>query len=256
MNHLLAYLESGSKGTIVRPWVWIVALFLGPMSESITWEVYIFFTTRLLVRTEGILTHLVFERALKMRFTDDSAERTTQKPAESTASTLVHTPDSEGGAEQAVEQAPGGSDREERLERSEGGETVREASDDSGSADRKGKGKETSSPKAKKDKSAPTPVTTEKKPDKQGSNLVGRLNNMVSTDLKNIVECEDPWYAERSHHALTAFCYSRYLARDFLMPVLAAFQVGLCLWFLYTILGWSALVGLATMILTFPVPGM
>lgn len=32
-------------------------------------------------------------------------------------------------------------------------------------------------------------------------------------------------------------------------------QIVICIWFLYVVLGWSAFAGLATMILTFPVPG-
>jgi len=32
-------------------------------------------------------------------------------------------------------------------------------------------------------------------------------------------------------------------------------QIGLSVWFLYTILGWSAFVGLAVMVALFPIPG-
>jgi hypothetical protein len=37
--------------------------------------------------------------------------------------------------------------------------------------------------------------------------------------------------------------------------VFVPLQVGLSVWFLYSILGWSAFVGLAVMILLFPIPG-
>ena len=50
----------------------------------------------------------------------------------------------------------------------------------------------------------------------RGKNLVGKINNLVSTDLNNIVD-----------------------GRDFLMIVVACpIQIALCIVFLYTIMGW------------------
>jgi hypothetical protein len=50
----------------------------------------------------------------------------------------------------------------------------------------------------------------------KGGNLVGRINNLVSTDLNNIID-----------------------GRDFLMVAVACpIQIILCIVFLYTILGW------------------
>lgn len=73
----------------------------------------------------------------------------------------------------------------------------------------------------------------EEKGAEKGSNLVGKITNLVSTDVNNIVD-----------------------GRDFPMlfislPLHAIF----CIAFLYKILGWSALVGMATMILLYPLPG-
>ncbi|KAH7319538.1 P-loop containing nucleoside triphosphate hydrolase protein [Rhizoctonia solani] len=67
----------------------------------------------------------------------------------------------------------------------------------------------------------------------EGSNLIGKINNLMSTDLGNIVE-----------------------ARDFIfiltfVPIQIIFSALL----LYWILGWSAVVGMACMILFFPIPG-
>ncbi|KAF5346100.1 hypothetical protein D9757_014021 [Collybiopsis confluens] len=65
-------------------------------------------------------------------------------------------------------------------------------------------------------------------------NLVGKLNNLVSTDTANIVD-----------------------AKDFIrLVVLVPIQVTLIVWFLYNILGWSAFVGLGVIIGLFPVPGL
>lgn len=36
------YLESGGEGAVVRPWVWITYLFLGPALGTIAFQWYIF----------------------------------------------------------------------------------------------------------------------------------------------------------------------------------------------------------------------
>ena len=56
----------------------------------------------------------------------------------------------------------------------------------------------------------------EKPSDKADSNLVGKINNLVSTDLENIVEARD------------------FFLLVFYVPV----QMALCIVFLYMILGW------------------
>lgn len=90
----------------------------------------------------------------------------------------------------------------------------------------KGKGKE----EPKKDIPATSPATSGPSTD----NLVGKINNLVSTDLSNITEARD-------------------LALVFLSTPL---QVAVCIFFLYGLLGWSAFVGLASILLLFPVPGV
>ena len=67
----------------------------------------------------------------------------------------------------------------------------------------------------------------------KGSNLVGKITNLVSTDLGNLVE-----------------------GRDFPMLLISLpLQIVFCIVFLYKILGWSAIVGMATMISLYPLPG-
>ena len=64
-------------------------------------------------------------------------------------------------------------------------------------------------------------------------NLVGKITNLVSTDLNNIVD-----------------------GRDFPMLFISLpLQVTLCVVFLYKILGWSAVVGMGTMVALYPLPG-
>ncbi|KAG6849305.1 hypothetical protein H0H93_009573 [Arthromyces matolae] len=61
--------------------------------------------------------------------------------------------------------------------------------------------------------------------------LIGRMNNLISSDLQSI---------------------SR--GSEFLQMVFAPLMVLLCIGFLYTILGWSALVGFAVMLSMMPIP--
>ena len=65
------------------------------------------------------------------------------------------------------------------------------------------------------------------------SNLVGKIINLVSTDLNNIID-----------------------GRDFpMLFVSLPLQIILCIVFLYKVLGWSAVVGMMVMIALYPLPG-
>jgi len=67
----------------------------------------------------------------------------------------------------------------------------------------------------------------------KGSNLVGKITNLVSTDLNNIVD-----------------------GRDFPMLFISLpLQIVLCIVFLYKLLGWSAIVGMGVMLALYPLPG-
>ena len=73
----------------------------------------------------------------------------------------------------------------------------------------------------------------EKKKADKGSNLVGKITNLVSTDLNNIVD-----------------------GRDFPMLFISLpLQIVLCIVFLYKVLGWSAIVGTVVMVSLYPLPG-
>ncbi|KAJ6497544.1 multidrug resistance-associated ABC transporter [Mycena sanguinolenta] len=66
----------------------------------------------------------------------------------------------------------------------------------------------------------------------RSNDTMGKLMNLVTSDLSNITAVVDVW----------------------LVLVLAPVQITLSSWFLYAILGWSALVGLAVMIACLPLP--
>ncbi|KAI0758154.1 multidrug resistance-associated ABC transporter [Fomes fomentarius] len=217
---LLKYLESEGDGAIVRPWVWIAWLFFGPVLGSAAMQYYILNTTRMLVQCEAMITQLVFNHSLRIRMKAETAE----SPAVSRATTAVPTPDNASIAEpepegSAVYEEPNGSSN------SSEDETVRASIISGASTTVNKKGKDV--PKL----DVPKAVTAQ--PAAGSGNLVGKINNLVTTDLNNLVE-----------------------GRDFLFLILyAPLQVILAVWFLYSILGWSAFMGMIAMALLFPVPG-
>ncbi|KZV63784.1 P-loop containing nucleoside triphosphate hydrolase protein [Peniophora sp. CONT] len=72
LNRLLAYLENGGEDAFVRPWVWVLALFLDPFLGTFGVSWYMYLTSMTLVRIEAIFTSLVFEHALRIRPSADT----------------------------------------------------------------------------------------------------------------------------------------------------------------------------------------
>jgi hypothetical protein len=66
-----------------------------------------------------------------------------------------------------------------------------------------------------------------------GRNLIGKINNLATTDLQNIVNAGET------------------------LPQLLVYLLQSCLgvWFLYEVLGWAAFVGLGVTVAVFPLPG-
>ncbi|KAF8957025.1 multidrug resistance-associated ABC transporter [Flammula alnicola] len=197
---ILNYLETGGVGASIRPWVWIIWLFMGPMIQSFSFQWYIFVATRTLALTEVLVTQLVFEHSLRIRLKAETSNDSNYQPittatpsrAESPASTL----------------------------------TVREPSTSSSTSTLKDAGKG----KAKAEALEPPKQGQKKVSD---GNLIGKINNLVTTDLNNIVG-----------------------ARDFLLVVLyVPLQISLCMVFLYRLLGWSSFVGFGVMLILLPLPG-
>ena len=68
-----SYLENDQKPAFIKFWLWIVILFLGPACSSIFFQLYIFIGTRGLNRVQCVLTQLLFEHSLKIRFKAESS---------------------------------------------------------------------------------------------------------------------------------------------------------------------------------------
>ncbi|KAI9444465.1 P-loop containing nucleoside triphosphate hydrolase protein [Lactarius indigo] len=216
MNQLLRYLETQGEGAVVRPWVWVAYIFLGPALGTIALQWYYFIASGTLVRVTAIVTQLVFEHALRIRVKAETSSSPAATPdATPEARSEATTPDSGSVVEINITSGQAGGSGEETRS---GQSTIA-----------------ASSMKSKRKEESPGSDSIREGGNEPGdsSNLVGKMNNLVSTDLENIVE-----------------------GRDILLLVLYfPLQVVICIWFLYNILGWSAIVGMVVMVALSPIPG-
>ncbi|KAL7411452.1 hypothetical protein BDY24DRAFT_353656 [Mrakia frigida] len=199
INKLLRYIEKPTEAE-VRPIFWIGALFLGPLLGSLAFQFYIFTSVRLFVRTEGLLSQLILNHSLRLRFVgkpEVASRSSSRRPSGTTTPALASTGNEDGS-----------------LVVGNG----------------KAKGKSKASSTATEDSVEEPAVVVEEK--SKSGDLVGRINNLIGSDLEAIVE-----------------------GRDILIVLLfCPLQATLAIVFLYQIVSWSALVGLVTMIATFPLP--
>ncbi|KAI1470644.1 P-loop containing nucleoside triphosphate hydrolase protein [Daldinia caldariorum] len=70
MYKLLGFLTNPEK-SLLRPWVWLVLLFVGPLSRSVCYQQYIFTSTRLVVRVRTALTQELYYKAMDSMELDD-----------------------------------------------------------------------------------------------------------------------------------------------------------------------------------------
>jgi len=75
-SNLFSYLETDEDESGIRPWFWILWLFFGPMAHTITVQWYTFISSRTRVRTEGLLTQLIFEHSLRIRLKAETPKDT------------------------------------------------------------------------------------------------------------------------------------------------------------------------------------
>ncbi|CCM01863.1 uncharacterized protein FIBRA_03934 [Fibroporia radiculosa] len=222
IRNLLLYLESDGTEAFVRPWLWISWLFFGPVLSTIfdSWFTYIW--TRTLVRMEAILTQLVFDHALRMRVKADGAAESEARDKEQLQA--ASTPETASGS------SPGGSQRDDPASTS-----TLAADADAGSAQGKQKAKAVlpvQEPPAKAKRGDGDGKGKKRDKDK-GKNAIGKINNLVTTDLGVLMMAVGGFY----------------------FAVQLPLQVILCVWLLYDILGVSAFAGLAVIIATLPLPG-
>ncbi|KAH8997804.1 hypothetical protein EDB86DRAFT_2828663 [Lactarius hatsudake] len=236
---VVSYLETCGEGAVVRPWVWVTYLFLGPALGTIAFQWYIFIATGTLVRVTAIVTQLVFEHALRIRVKAEASSSPAATPdATPEVRSEATTPDSGSVIEiNIVSEEAGGNSEETRSEQS----TIAG-----------------SSIKGKQKEEAPGSDSGRESDDEPGdsSNLVGKMNNLVSADLENIIDGRDFLLLSLSFSLIPALCPrgSSLLTKTFSV-LYSPLQIVICVWFLYNILGWSAFVGMVVMVALFPIPG-
>lgn len=125
---------------------------------------------------EGIITQLVFSHALRIRMKAEASDKTEQVHLIATAS-----PDSMSLADQ-----PSSSNSEDQTLRS----SVDSSSVEANSQSSKGKQKE------------PVSASAPAKSDSTADNLVGKMNNLVTTDLNNITQGRDFLLLRTNFHYL------------------------------------------------------
>ncbi|KAF9516655.1 hypothetical protein BS47DRAFT_1371638 [Hydnum rufescens UP504] len=200
------YIETGGEKAVVRPWFWAIVLFLAPTMSSVVMQLYIF--------VAGILTQLIFEHSLRIRMKEDTPPKAA-KPDTAPSSTPA-SPRPRGTNLPSVEDSSDASQPVSEPTDTEG--TTAVSLDESATKDR-----------AEQD----SPTLDAKDKESKSSNLVGKINNLISTDLENITE-----------------------GRDFFFIFLfAPINIILCSVFLYVLLDWSGIVGILVMVLAFPIPG-
>ncbi|KAH6916807.1 ATP-binding cassette transporter [Coprinopsis sp. MPI-PUGE-AT-0042] len=210
IKNLLHYLETGGRDSAIQPWFWILWLLLGPYIATTAMQLYIYIATRTLVQVECLISQLLFEHSLRIRFKAEAGSNKKQDGERASIVTETTTPESASVAD------------------------TQEASEADTLIHSQGNTESTITPStsAKQDK-AKSAKETKEEGSSSADNLIGKINNLVTSDVGNITE-----------------------ARDFLFVlVYIPLEATLCMVFLYSILGWSAMVGLAVMVICLPLPG-
>ncbi|KAJ7481603.1 hypothetical protein FB451DRAFT_1030640 [Mycena latifolia] len=86
LNRLLNYLENPNEESFMKPWFWILLLFLGPLLHSLAFQWTNFISTHIMTQTTATITQLVFEHALRIRVKSETREKDKGDPASKKAS--------------------------------------------------------------------------------------------------------------------------------------------------------------------------
>ncbi|KDR83052.1 hypothetical protein GALMADRAFT_57306 [Galerina marginata CBS 339.88] len=210
INKILEYLETNGEKPPLKPWLWIMLLFLGPALYSIftNWDSYL--QSLVFVRSQALLTQLIFEHSLRIRLK-------AAIPRELSGSSSSTPGGDEIGHAARVEN---------RTEDSQASTAVA-----SEGPSREGTPKGFVKGKAKAGVQATLPQPAKHAGDTE--NLLGKINNLITSDLDTIVD-----------------------ATDLLKLIISVpLQLMLSIVFLSRILGWSAFVALFSTVALSPVAG-
>ncbi|KAJ6564563.1 P-loop containing nucleoside triphosphate hydrolase protein [Mycena capillaripes] len=91
LNKLLSHLEDPSAESFMRPWFWILLLFIGPLIVSVAFQWDLFIGTHITNQASALVMQLVFEHALRIRVkaeTADKGDSAPDTPAEKASANL------------------------------------------------------------------------------------------------------------------------------------------------------------------------
>ncbi|KAJ6559886.1 P-loop containing nucleoside triphosphate hydrolase protein [Mycena capillaripes] len=216
INRVLAYLEApDANSDNIRPIVWILWLAFGPLTGTTAIQSYYRLSMRILVQVEGLLTELIFEHALRVRVKAHHPDAEAPAPKDAVPSAGAVTPDDDASSTNTTLNA----------------NTNNDAGSESDASSDTAHGTTRSTTSAAPKDAKPGVKASSKT---GGSSVdVGKISNLVTTDLRNVTQMSD------------------FLLLLFYMPVTTVF----CVIFLYAVLGWSSFVGMGTMVILFPISG-
>ncbi|KAF9000094.1 hypothetical protein BDQ17DRAFT_1360101 [Cyathus striatus] len=87
INNLLETLKPSREQATIHPWVWVALLFVGPMASAFSLEMYFYYSKRLVIQVEALLTQVMFERVLKMPLDSGGLTNTSNNVGDSIAPT-------------------------------------------------------------------------------------------------------------------------------------------------------------------------
>ncbi|KAE9406279.1 P-loop containing nucleoside triphosphate hydrolase protein [Gymnopus androsaceus JB14] len=229
VKNLLEYLETKGVGAFFKPWVWIVGIFIGRILQTMASEMYLYISTRQVVQAKAILTETILEHALRIRVKAETSDEKPFDPTPSMKRLLLSSGTSspaDEGDEQTLHSATPLDARSRDATLQAGSSSASRRTSSSNLQ------KDADNAKSSVPELVPPLSTTPVKPKAETKNILGKVNNLITTDMQNIMDGKDV------------------LRLVIQLPI----RVTLCVFFLYKVLGWSAFVGLAIRILLFPLP--
>jgi len=214
MNRLLFYLETSGEGATTRPWLWIALLFVGAMSQSILFQIFLFYQTGVMVRVESVLTQTTFEHALRIRLKAE-VEKGSGDASGSATPKLLPGSETSSLAGDSTESGATTPDSASVAHLSESTTTAV-----GNSASREGTETTLRIPKGKNKKKDKAKIEEDKDGEKKDAgNLIGKINNLVTQDLNNItmstdfiLVCASPLSVPLHYIALTSMASGAYPA--------------------------------------------
>ena len=228
----ISYLETEGYRSDIKPWFWIIWLFLGPMTYTLSYQCYMFVMSRTLARTEALVIELVFEHSLRIRLkTETSNDSLEVASAASAPPTSKDTPAKDAAVVTTAEMEGARIPNVDSTTSSEISQTSTVVTSKKPSA----VGSEASASKADQNGKAKAKSNPEKVENKSGkdANFIGRLNNLVTTDLQNIVRAKDFLILCEHLHSCDLF---RLLTKISVLYI--PITITLCIVFLFQVLGW------------------